>query len=173
MPTDLDILEEHEELVAESDDDSELVKRLRGELRKTSKRAKDRDSLFEENTSLKTERLIDKASLTKDGEKVSLTERQRTSLLRELGPDATSDQVLEVAAEFGWADVPENPADSEIEAQERIASAQRGGGPGSAEGINAATFAGWDQQRQRAFLKKYPEHVDALKRGETVRGISF
>lgn len=167
--TDLDDdLDDVDDLTAEQADDSDLVRRLRRQLKQANKRSKKADELEAQIRTLAGEREIAKAGL--DG----LTERQQKTLLREVDGDVTADKLKEAAAEL-WPDrfAEQDPAEAEIDEHEAISQAGRGvQGKGGTE-ITPADFASWDVQRQRAFIKQHPDKVDALKKGEIVRGLTF
>lgn len=170
--TDTD-LEQHDddELTRESDDDSELVRNLRRKLKDQGKRAKRADELEKENRTLKGEQMLAKAGLTRNGEPMQLSDRQKQTLLREVGDDVTPDALREAAVDLFSADRQADPVEEEIEKQNAISQAGRGAdAKGRAGEITPEQAAQWDPQRIREFRRAHPAEFEALKRGETVVG---
>lgn len=158
---------EDDDLLNETDQDTDLVRRLRRQLKTASKKAKTADDLEAENRTLKGERLIAQAGLD------NLTERQRQALLREVGDEIDADKLRAAAVDLGWAEDQPDPAEQDVDEHTAISDAGRGAqGKGVTE-ITPAVVASWDMTRKRAFMKSHPDAWEALKRGETVRGISF
>lgn len=164
-----DDLDEHDDdLTRESPDDTDLVRKLRSQLKTTGKRARKADELEKENRTLKGEQMLAKAGLTKGGEPVSLSDRQKQTLLREVGDTVTPEALLEAAVELGWAEKAEDPVQQEIDKQDQMSRDAKGAAPKSAGEITPEQAGEWNPQRLREFRRAHPAEFEALKRGETV-----
>lgn len=172
--TDNFIDEEHDDdLTREEADDSELVKRLRGQLKSANKRGKRVDELEGEIRTLKGGQMLSKANLTKGGEAVTLSDRQRQTLLREVDGDVTPEALRDAAVELGWAEPAVDPAAAEVAEQQEIANATKGATPKGAGEITPDVAAAWPMERRRDFIKQHPSEWERLKKGETVSGVTF
>lgn len=171
MPThvDDDILEEHRDLVEEAEDDTELVRKLRSQLKGASRRARDRDTLAEENRTLKTSGLIAAAGLSDLDE----VKRETLSEWAAKQTDINADGLHDRAVALGWAEAKPDPADAEIEEQRQIAAAVKGVTGGGKAEITPEQASEWDPKRQREFRTAHPAEWARLLKGETVTGITF
>lgn len=157
--------------LVETDQDTDLVRRLRRKLDGAGKRLKDFDTLAEQNKTLAEQnRVFQMTGLLSDAGLSDLGAEQRETLsewaLKQEQVDADALRARAVALK--WAEPVEDPADREITEQERIANAQRGGG-GAGKEITPTEAANWDQGQVRAFRTKHPDLFEALKRGDSVR----
>lgn len=156
-----------DDLEIDHPDDSDLLRTLRKQLRAANKKGKRVDELETKVRTLEGERLISTAGLG------NLTDRQRQMLLREVGDEITVEKLKEAAVELGWAEAEPDPGEQQIDEHTAISNAGRGAqGKGGSE-ISPETVSSWDEQRRRDFRKQHPAEWESLKRGETVRGITF
>ena len=129
-----------------------------------------RRELEAENKNLKLEMGLDKAGLNE------LNDRQRKALLATHDGDEKPESLLATAVELGFAQAPPPPPEQQAaEGAQRISQAAQGGQSQESTVITAADVAGWDQPRQRRFLKQHPEEFDLLMRtpDAKVSGIAF
>lgn len=75
------------------------------------------------------------------------------------------------AAEAGFIEVEDEPGeqDEEFDALDRMSAASTGGQPPGAGVVTPATYSSWPREKRVAFMDKYPDLTEALKRGEEVR----
>lgn len=75
------------------------------------------------------------------------------------------------AAEAGFIEIEDEPGqqDEEFEALDRMSAASTGGQPPGAGVVTPATYSSWPREKRIAFMGKYPDLTEALKRGEEVR----
>lgn len=161
--------DELERLTTETDDDDDLVRKLRRIAKTAGKRSKDRDDLAAENQKLKLDGLIGSAEIG------DLNEFQRETLAEWAGrQDSVTPEVIhERAVALGWAEAKPDPAADDLDAHDDIADATRGAPAKGAHQITPADAAGWGPQKLREFRTKHPDAFERLKAGETVSGITF
>lgn len=158
-----------DDLEEETDDDSPLVKKLRSQLKESSKKAKRADELETELGDYKRKDAITGAGL-------KLNDRQVKALLAAHDGEVTAEGLKATAIELGFAQ--KSQEDEELEedlaAQERIAAAAAGGGqaPGATV-LTPADVAQWPVDKTMRFRQQHPVEFEALKRGEEVTGITF
>lgn len=168
MPADVDFDDNDLE---ETEQDTDLVKDLRRKLRSAGKRVKDYDTLAEQNKTLAEEnRSFQMTGLLSSAGLSDLDDAQRETLTEWAVKQDTvdADALRARAVALKWAEPEVDLADEEIDKQERIAAANRGGGGASKE-ITLAEFNGWDMGRKRAFRKEHKDLFETLQRGESVR----
>lgn len=163
-----DDTEQHDDdLTVEREDDTPLIRKLRRDLKAAQRKGKRVDDLESKVRTLEGAQTLASAGLDK------LTERQRQTLLREVGDEVTTEKLREAAIELGWAEAEPDPAEADVDEHDAISRAGKGAqGKGSSE-ITPQAAASWDHQRRREFMKQHPAEWDALKKGETVRGVTF
>lgn len=161
--------DELEQLSTPTDDDTDLVRTLRGRLKAAGKRAKDRDDLASENQKLKLSGLMQAAGLG------DLNEHQRETLAEWAGrqADLTAEQIHERAVALGWAEAKPDPADDEIAEHDAITAATSGAPAKGAHQITPEDARSWTPDQLREFKRQHPGAFEKLKRGETVTGIAF
>lgn len=171
MPDGFEDHDDQDDLTAETDQDSELVRKLRRQLRDTRKEAKRAADLEKELGDFRKEKAVKDAGL-------SLTTAQVRALLRdhtEEGREMTAEALTATAVELGFVtpsteDVPAEDLDTE----QAITTAQATGRPANSAGLLAPSdVAGWPVDKQMRFRKQHPDAFEALKRGEQVRVPAF
>lgn len=160
---------ELEHLAEEQDDDSDLVRTLRRQIKATTKHARDRDDLASENQKLKLDGIV------RDADLGALNEHQRETLADWAAKqsDVSPEALHERAVALGWAEAKPDPAAQEIETHGQIATAAAGASPKGGHEITPQDAAGWDPQKRREFLKQHPDAYKRLQAGETVAGVTF
>jgi hypothetical protein len=169
LDDDLDL--DDDEYADDSDDDSNLVKRLRGELRKAQKAAKTGRDTETERDTLRRELAVYKAGL-------DLKPRQVAALFAaHEGDDMSPEALRATAVDLGWVE-PEQDGDDEQATEaaaghERISAAANGASPVQAGAITPGDVVQWGVDKARRFMDEHPAHWESLKRGETVTGVPF
>lgn len=161
--------DELEQLTTETDDDDDLVRKLRRAAKAAGKRAKDRDDVFAENQKLKLSGLVSAAGI--DG----LNNDQQETLTEWAAKqaDLTAEQIHARAVALGWAEAKPDPAAEEIAEHSGIEAAAKGAPSKGAHQITPADAAAWGPEKLREFRSKHPEAFNKLKQGEPVSGIAF
>lgn len=157
---------DEDDLTRGQDDDSELVQKLRRQLKEKSKIARKAGDLEKENRTLKGERTLTEAGLSE------LTDRQKQTLLREVS-EITAESLRDAAVELGWAQPEDDPKEREIAEQKAISADTRGAQPKGSTEITPQMVTQWTADRRRAFRNQHPDAFKALMRGESVSGITF
>lgn len=156
--------DEDDELLIDTDDDTDLVKKLRKRVKDGRGIRQERDTLKDENNGLRVENVLFKSGLN------TLNEDQQKAVLSVVSDDATVDTLKAAAVRLGFIQ-PDVDEQQNEEGQQQIANAaaNQDTGANRADTITASDFNKWDMPRKQDFMKRHPDKFEALKRGETVK----
>lgn len=155
----------------EGEDESELVKRLRGTIRGQRKELKDLRPLKDRVAEIEIDNSLSKAFQPEELE--ALTQRQRDALVREVGDDKTPEALRKAAEEFKWVEPKQDPIEQELEGHERVENAGNGARGAAGAVLDAETVGSWPMDKMLRFKEQHPDAWEAIKRGEAVNGITF
>lgn len=168
-------LAELEELGEAGDDDSDLVKRLRTQVKNLTKKVSTGDkALTARAEKAERELLVHKAGLA------DLSDSRVTALLAAIGDgDVTPESVQHQAVEFGWLSPDQvtatpsgevtDEARASAEAQARMSQHAAGAqAPGQSGVLKAADVAEWTHEQRQAFIAAHKEDYERLMRGEEI-----
>lgn len=155
------------DLTRPRDDDTPLVKRLRGELKARNKALsslKGAGGNTSETAALKLELVLADAGLR------GLSSKKRNALLNAHEGDFSPDSLLTDAVDLGWAEAPE-PTEEEdaADASERIERAAESPRRPSSTQLTPELVAKWTPDVWVRFAREHPVEAEALKRGEPVK----
>lgn len=162
--TDVDYDLDDDALDSDGPDDSDLVKRLRKELRRAKRETKDLAELREENQTLK------RAQALRDAKVEGLTDRQMKVLAREHEGDITPEAIRQTAIELGFVS---DETDADLAEHEQIDNASAGSRTPPQGQITPDTVKEWSTEKIVRFREQYPDAFEQIKRGNPVSGITF
>lgn len=140
----------------------EQPKRDSRDIRQLRAKANKADVLEKENADLRKQVLFSQ---------IALPDTPQAKYFRDTySGDLTPEAALAAAQAHGFVEVEEpDPVDAEeIAAHQRTRQAADGGRPPGGL-LTPADVAEWSSERVMRFRKQYPDHFEALKRGEEVR----
>lgn len=143
-------------------DEQPTSQRESKDIRQLRAQAKKAKTLEEENAQLRKENVFSK---------VALPDTPQAKYFRETYQgDLSPEAILAAAQAHGFVEVEEpDPVDQdERDAHQRTRQAADGGRPAGGQ-LTPADVAEWSSERVMRFRKAYPDHFEALKRGEEVR----
>lgn len=155
-----------DDLLEEQPDDDHLVRRLRNQLKESSKRAKEAEELRTKLSEFERRDAIRAAGL-------ELNDRQVRALLASHDGELTAEDLRATAVDLGFAQDETEVPEEEQAAHERVAAAAKGGKPPQAGVVTPADAAGWSTEKWVRFAKQHPEHAETIRRGEPVSGVTF
>lgn len=155
----------------EGETETDLVKRLRGQLKTQGKELKTLRPLKEKVAEIELGNNL-KAAFDEEETK-GLSEAKKTAVLAVAGDDKSPEALRKAAVELGYVEPRVDPLEQELEAHERVENAGAGARSSAATKLDGKTVGEWPMDKQLRFKAQHPDAWDQILRGEAVTGITF